>query len=259
MKLQLPHFRGGVGVTPNAGSAISAFYAASVSFLQWLGFCNYAEQNSIDLASTFQRYRALREARGDFLAPILAPTVTAVLRPLNQASGSNVPASLLPCSRVNDNNFPGLSSGSDGEYCTWLNKTNLAPLLVASSYKLFDAGPFQGTFDNPALYSALGAPWSANGPTTNLFMHEGSLQLFACRHSISRRLNRPISISLPYLCHLTLSVIASTTRPGRLTHVKNSLLCFIQQWRYCIVKCLGHSIRASRSTATGSPPFNLLS
>jgi len=75
MKLQLPHFRGGVGVTPNAGSAISAFYAASVSFLQWLGFCNYAEQNSIDLASTFQRYRALREARGDFLAPILAPTL----------------------------------------------------------------------------------------------------------------------------------------------------------------------------------------
>ena len=31
MKLQLPHFWGGLGVTPNAGSAISAFYAASVS------------------------------------------------------------------------------------------------------------------------------------------------------------------------------------------------------------------------------------
>jgi len=53
MKLQLPHFRGGFGVTPNAGSAISAFYAASVSLVQWLGFCSHAEQNFIDLASTW--------------------------------------------------------------------------------------------------------------------------------------------------------------------------------------------------------------
>ena len=52
MKLQLPHFRGGFGVTPNAG-AISAFYAASVSLVQWLGFCSHAEQNFIDLASTW--------------------------------------------------------------------------------------------------------------------------------------------------------------------------------------------------------------
>jgi len=40
-KLQLAHFRGGFGVTPNAGSAISAFYAASVSLMQWLGFCSH--------------------------------------------------------------------------------------------------------------------------------------------------------------------------------------------------------------------------
>jgi len=53
MKLQLPHFRGVFGVTPNAGSAISAFYAASVSLVQWLGFCSHAEQNFIDLASTW--------------------------------------------------------------------------------------------------------------------------------------------------------------------------------------------------------------
>ena len=33
IKLQLPHFRGGFCVTPNAGSAISAFYAASVSLV----------------------------------------------------------------------------------------------------------------------------------------------------------------------------------------------------------------------------------
>jgi len=53
MKLQLPHFQGGFGVTPNAGSAISAFYAASVSLVQWLCFCSHAEQNFIDLASTW--------------------------------------------------------------------------------------------------------------------------------------------------------------------------------------------------------------
>ena len=53
MKLQLPHFRGGVGVTPNAGSAISAFYAAPVSLVHWLGFCSHAEQNLIVLASTW--------------------------------------------------------------------------------------------------------------------------------------------------------------------------------------------------------------
>ena len=53
MKLQLPYFRGGFGVTPNACSAISAFYATSVSLVQWLGFCSHAEQNFIDLASTW--------------------------------------------------------------------------------------------------------------------------------------------------------------------------------------------------------------
>ena len=53
MKLQLPHFRGGFVVIPNAGSAISAFYAASVSLVQWLGFCSHAEHNVTDLASTW--------------------------------------------------------------------------------------------------------------------------------------------------------------------------------------------------------------
>jgi len=53
MKLQLPHFRGGFGVTPNAGTAISAFYTASVSIVQWLGFCNHPEQNIIYLTSTW--------------------------------------------------------------------------------------------------------------------------------------------------------------------------------------------------------------
>jgi len=61
------------------------------------------------------------------------------------------------------------------------------------------------------------------GPTgqpLTLLCMKGSRRLFARRHSISRRLNRPISISLSYLCHLALSVMASTTRPCRLTYVK---------------------------------------
>jgi len=53
MKLQLPHFRGVFGVTPNAGSAISAFYAAAVSLVQWLGFCSHSHQNFINLASAW--------------------------------------------------------------------------------------------------------------------------------------------------------------------------------------------------------------
>jgi len=80
---------------------------------------------------------------------------------------------LLPRPRVNDNIFPGLSSGSDGDYCTWLSKNNLAPLLGAPSYRLFDAGFFQGTFVNTTLYSAFGARWRPNAPTSNQFVHAG--------------------------------------------------------------------------------------
>jgi len=53
MKLQLPHSRGVFGETPNAGSAISAFYAASVSLVQRLGFCSYPEQDFIEFARTW--------------------------------------------------------------------------------------------------------------------------------------------------------------------------------------------------------------
>ena len=68
----------------------------------------------------------------------------------------------------------GSSSGSDGDYRTWLSKNNLAPFLGASAYKLFDTGYFHGTFVNPTLYSALGARWSVNGaPSSNLFVHAG--------------------------------------------------------------------------------------
>jgi len=63
MILQLPHFRGGFGVTPKAGSASSAFYAASMSPVQWLGFCSHPEQNFIDLASKW--------APGQWSAPSL--------------------------------------------------------------------------------------------------------------------------------------------------------------------------------------------
>ena len=37
MKIQVPYFRGGFGITPNEGSAISAFYSATCALVVWLG------------------------------------------------------------------------------------------------------------------------------------------------------------------------------------------------------------------------------
>jgi len=37
MKIQVPHFRGGFGISPNEGSAISAFYSATCALVVWLG------------------------------------------------------------------------------------------------------------------------------------------------------------------------------------------------------------------------------
>ena len=37
MNIQVPHFRGGFGITPNEGSAISAFYSATCALVVWLG------------------------------------------------------------------------------------------------------------------------------------------------------------------------------------------------------------------------------
>jgi len=50
MKLQLPHHRGGYGITPCAGSAISAFYASTASLVRWLGHHGTAEQVLVNLA-----------------------------------------------------------------------------------------------------------------------------------------------------------------------------------------------------------------
>ena len=182
---------------------------------------------------------------------------TAVVGPLNQASGSNVPVSLLPRPRVNQNIFPGLSTGSDCDYCTWLSKNNLAPLLGAPSYRLFDAGFFQGTLVNPTRTALLVRDGGlTRQPLTSLCM-QGSLQSFTRRHSSFRRLNRPIPISLSCLCHHVLSVTASPTRPCQLTPVKHHPTAFYTQWRCRMANCFGGSIRTSCSTATGSPLFNL--
>jgi len=37
MEIQVRHFRGGFGITPNEGSAISAFYSATCTLVVWLG------------------------------------------------------------------------------------------------------------------------------------------------------------------------------------------------------------------------------
>ena len=47
MKIQVPHFREGFGITPNAGSAISAFYSATFTLVVWLG-----SQGATDLPKT---------------------------------------------------------------------------------------------------------------------------------------------------------------------------------------------------------------
>jgi len=37
MKIQVHHFRGGFGITPYEGRAISAFYSATCALVVWLG------------------------------------------------------------------------------------------------------------------------------------------------------------------------------------------------------------------------------
>ena len=48
-KIQVPHFRGGVGITPNEGGAISAFYSATcVSLSGWVAMgAIYLPRNSL--------------------------------------------------------------------------------------------------------------------------------------------------------------------------------------------------------------------
>ena len=70
-------------------------------------------------------------------------------------------------------------------------------------------------------------------------MHAGLSAAFARRHSISRRLNRPISISLSCLCHRVLSLMASSTRPVWLTHIKRFLTAFY---------ILGYTLDGQRTT-----------
>jgi len=50
MKLQLPHHRGGFGITPCAGSAISAFYTSTASLFRWSGHHSNAQQDFPNLA-----------------------------------------------------------------------------------------------------------------------------------------------------------------------------------------------------------------
>jgi len=50
MKIQVPHFRGVFGITPNEGSAILAFYSATCALVVWLGShgCNRPAQDFAD-------------------------------------------------------------------------------------------------------------------------------------------------------------------------------------------------------------------
>jgi len=53
MKLQLPHHRGGFGITPCAGSAISIFYASTASLVRCLGHHGNAQQDLANLADVW--------------------------------------------------------------------------------------------------------------------------------------------------------------------------------------------------------------
>jgi len=56
MKNQVPHFRGGFGITPNEGSAISAFYSATCALVVWLG----SGTNSLSQSDTYLFYTRRR-------------------------------------------------------------------------------------------------------------------------------------------------------------------------------------------------------
>jgi len=56
MKNQVPHFRGGFGITPNEGSAISAFYSATCALVVWLG----SGTNSSSQSDTYLFYTRRR-------------------------------------------------------------------------------------------------------------------------------------------------------------------------------------------------------
>jgi len=52
MKIQMPHFRGGFGITPHEGSAISAFYCATCALVVWLG-SHWGNRPAQDFADTW--------------------------------------------------------------------------------------------------------------------------------------------------------------------------------------------------------------
>jgi len=93
--LQLPHFQGRFGVTSNAGSAISASYAASVSLVQWLDFCGHSKQYFNDLASTWAPVQNLANL-DEWTTPIfLRSNTTSFLQSLDVMNGQLM-GQLLP-------------------------------------------------------------------------------------------------------------------------------------------------------------------
>jgi len=84
---------------------------------------------------------------------------------------------------------------------------------------------------NPTLYSALDARWRSNSPTSNQFVHAGlsaaiRSQAFNFSPTQQADLNLPVlSLSSRIECD-DMSVMASSTRPCRLTHVKRHLTAF---------------------------------
>ena len=80
MKIQVLHFRGGIGITPNESSAISAFYSATCALVVWLGI-HGGTRPAQDFADTgaraecyFSRLLACTSSAGSFRIACSSPS-----------------------------------------------------------------------------------------------------------------------------------------------------------------------------------------
>ena len=129
---QVPSATGTIAPRPVASQAVQPAYVGKTNV------SGNARDKSTETSSPISTLTGPPSGSGQ-LSRSNSLSNTADVGPLNQVSGSIVPVRLLPHPRVNDNIFPGLSSGSDGECCTCLSKNKLTSLLGEPSYRLFDA------------------------------------------------------------------------------------------------------------------------
>ena len=88
MKIQVPHFRGGFGITPIAGSAISAFYSATCALVVLLG-SHGGTRPAPDFADTWAPGLNLTSPQSFFLTLSLNPhSLTCLRRRLSRCTST---------------------------------------------------------------------------------------------------------------------------------------------------------------------------